>query len=301
MVRTKKPITSFLVLALLFVFGLSFAALPVAADTEKAKEDFNKGLSFEKDKNIDAAVLSYQSCIAADPNFVDAYINLGAIYFTKKDYEKALQMYKTATEKDNKNVDAFANLGRIEYTLKKYLEAETAFKSALALKEDPEIYKELGKVYYKKNNYDDVIITLNKYHTSGNGDYLTYFMLGKAYQQKDNSTDAITAFQKSIDLKSDYYSAHSSIGQIYLAQEKYNLAAGAFKSAMNADPNNYRAAYNYAVAVESSNPENYSSNIANWEKFIKIAKVNPKAKRDVTVAQQHVKELKDALEKSDLQ
>ena len=301
MVRMKKPVTLILMVTFLLMLGMVFSVSTASADTEKAKEDFNKALNFEKDGNTDAAILSYQSCISGDPNFVDAYINLGAIYFAKRDYEKALSMYKTATEKDNKNVDAFANLGRVEYTLKKYLEAETAFKSALSLKEDPELYKELGKVYYKKKNYDDVISTFNKYHAAGKGDYLTYYMLGKAYQLKDNNTEAINALKQSINLKSDYYSAHSTIGQIYLSQEKYSSAAGAFKAAMDADPKNYRAAYNYAVAVESSNPENYSSNINNWEKFIKIAKSNPKAKRDLTVAQQHVKELKDALEKANLQ
>ena len=70
---------------------------------------------------------------------------------------------------------------------------------------------------------------------------------------------------------------------------------------MKANPKKFRAAYNYAVAVEQSNPEKYSTNIANWETFIKVGKSYPKAKKDVAVAQEHVKELKDALEKSNLQ
>ena len=97
------------------------------------------------------------------------------------------------------------------------------------------------------------------------------------------------------------YNAHSSLGSIYLAQEKYNSAAGAFSAAMKADKKKYRAAYNYAIAVESSNPEDYDTNIANWEKFINLAKNNPKAKNDVGIAREHVAELKKAKEQAALQ
>ena len=126
-------------------------------------------------------------------------------------------------------------------------------------------------------------------------------MMGKGYQKSDQDTKAVDAFQKSIQAKSENPNAHFALGQIYLSRENYTKAATEFKSAINKDPNYYQAQYNYAIAVESNDPDAIDKNIANWEKFISIAKKNPKAKNDVAVAQQHVKELKERKEKLDLQ
>ncbi|MEW6412978.1 MAG: tetratricopeptide repeat protein [Candidatus Zixiibacteriota bacterium] len=293
-------------LSLMFLTAVLSASLvapaTLLAEPEKAKEHFNAGLSAEKAGNEAGAITSYEAAIGEDAGFVDAYINLGAIYFRQKQFDKALQNFKTATEKDKKNADAFANLGRVQYALKKYAEAEIALKEAIALKGgDAEYYKDLGKVYYRKQNNEELIAALSKCHQLGGGDNLTYYMLGKAYEDTGNMDQAINALKKSAELDPKYDNAHSAIGAIYLSQEKYNSAAGAFKSALNVDPNNYRAAFNYAVAVESGNPENFDANIANWENFIRIGSKNPKAKNDVAVAKEHVKELKAAKEKANLQ
>ena len=100
-----------------------------------------------------------------------------------------------------------------------------------------------------------------------------------------------------MEKKSDYYNSHFALGQIFLGQEKYSTAAGSFKAAMRADSKKYRAAYNYAVAVESENQDAIDTNIENWNAFIKLAKNNPKAKNDVAVAEQHVKDLQERKEK----
>jgi hypothetical protein len=61
---------------------------------------------------------------------------------------------------------------------------------------------------------------------------------------------------------------------------------------LEAKPDRYKAAYNYAVAMESADPDAVETNITNWESFIRLAKNNPRARNDVNVATEHVKELK---------
>ena len=122
----------------------------------------------------------------------------------------------------------------------------------------------------------------------------------KAYEDS-NKLEAIKAFKKSASLKPDFYSAHSSLGTIYLNDAKYKEAAESFKQAMGIKSKSaFRAAYNYAIAVETSDPENYDTNIANWNKYIKMAKGNPKAK-NIATAEQHVKDLMAAKEQANLQ
>ncbi|MEW5994750.1 MAG: tetratricopeptide repeat protein, partial [Candidatus Zixiibacteriota bacterium] len=60
-----------------------------ASDTEKAKEHYNMGVTAMQEGNTDEAIMAYRAAIAADPDYVDAYINLGAIHFEQGDYDEA--------------------------------------------------------------------------------------------------------------------------------------------------------------------------------------------------------------------
>lgn len=296
--QVSSPLILILSVLLLVIFSFS---LSMAQAEEEAKEFFNEGLRMQQDGKLEGALLAYGKCISRDASYIDAYINKGTVHFKLKQFDEALKSFKTATEKDNSNVNAFANLGRVQYTLKKYAEAEVSFNKAIEISPDKDLYKELGKVYYKKKDHKQVIATFDKCHEVGGGDYLTYYMKGKAHNSLGEKGKAITALNKSVEFKASNYNALSTLGQVYLSQEKFKSASTAFKRAMKASPKKYRAAYNYAVAVESQNPENYDTNIKNWEHFISIAKNNAKAKRDVSVAREHVKDLKEASENASLQ
>lgn len=301
MCRPKRQVSSPLILILSLAILTFFIASISVADAVKSKEHFNKGVTFEKSGDLQNALNEYKSSIAEDPNFVDAYINKGNVHFQLGQYNEALRSFQTASEKDPKNVAAFKNLGLVHSKLKRYDDAIISFNTAISIKASADLYAELGKVYYRQKNHKQVIASIDKCHQLGGETHLTYYMKGKAHKSLRQNSQAIDAFNKSVSLRSNNYNALSALGQIYLGQGDYRTAAGYFKKAMVADSKKYRAAYNYAIAVESADPENYSTNISNWEKFIRIAKNNPKAKAEVTQARDHVKELKEAQNSANLQ
>ena len=293
----KKTLVLFLaVLLSLLMIGTAFG------DTEKAKENYNKGIEYKQAGKMDAAILAFKTAASEDAEYIDAYIQLGAIYFGQKDYQRALEYFNVATTRAPQNAEAFANLGRVQMKLKKYEKAQAAFQTATSLApDDAALQNELCKAYYYASDYQKAIDIATNLHEAGGGDHISWFMVGKGYQKIDQPTKAIPALKKSIEFKSDYYNAHSALGSIYLSQGKYQSAASTYKAALKAKPTAYLASYNYAVSVESADSEDYAANIKVWESFIKMAKKNPKAKSKVAEAQQHVTELKDALEKSNLQ
>ncbi|MGH8015380.1 MAG: tetratricopeptide repeat protein, partial [Candidatus Zixiibacteriota bacterium] len=168
---------------------------------------------------------------------------------------------------------------------------------------DASLYKDLGKILYAKPDYEETVKALAKCHEMGSGDHLTYYMLGKALQKGEKPNEAIAAFEKSVQLQKKNYNAYFALGQIFLSQGKYLSAANHFDQALKASPTKHLAAYNYAVAVESNEPENYTQNIEAWERFVRLAKNNPKAKAgaELAEAENHLKELKEAKKQKDLQ
>lgn len=284
--------------SLVRVFVAVFAALAVfssaaLAQNEPAAEAYNKGVQAQQAKNLDSAAIYYQQAIAADANYYDAYLNLGAIQYQQGNYDDALKTFKTAAEKKPDNVDAYANVARVEFVAKRYPEAEEAYKKALVNGQDrTDLQKELAKVYFLRSNFPLVIETVEKVHAANAADDESWYMLGKAQEKQEMTKEAIAAYEQSIAAREQNYQAHFALGNIYLQQQNYAKAAEQFKAALEDDPKAFRAAYNYAVSMESANGDNVDANIANWEEFIRIGKNHPKAKQDVAIAQQHVAELK---------
>jgi tetratricopeptide (TPR) repeat protein len=284
--------------SLIILTSLVLALVAVIAQAEvdnKAKEAYNKGVTAAKAGKADEAIAAYKEAIGIDANYFDAYMNLGALLFEKGTYDDALKAFQTASEKNPKSVEAFANVGRVNLTKRSYVEAEAAYKKAIALDDkNVELQKELAKLYKQKGDYPSLVQTCDKINQMNGADDQTWFLLGFAYAKLDKTTEAVAALEKSIALKPKNAPAQSSLGQIYLGKEDYVQAAKCFKAALAADPKNYAAASNYAMAIETKSPDDYATNIANWVEFIRVAGSNPRAKDAVATAQQHVKELKDA-------
>lgn len=273
----------------------------LAQDDMEPAEIYNQALTHQQEGQIELAILEYKQVVESDPGYIDAYLNLGAIYFEQKDYGNALTMFKTASEKDASSVDAFANLGRVQYKLRLYDEAAVAFQTALTLDTNQNaLYGELAKVFYRQKKYADLVTTLEKGHAQGAGDHTTCYLLGKGYQKTNQDTKAIGAFRESIGKQANY-NAQFALGQIYLSQEKYKQAGNAFKAALNLNSKKFQAAYNYAFALESMDPNAIDTNIKNWQDFVKIGKSDPKAKNNVAMAEQHIKDLKESKAAMDLQ
>jgi len=277
---------------------ISFSA--VLAQDDPA-EIYNQALTHQQEGQTELAVLEYKQVIEADPGYIDAYLNLGVIYFEQKKYADALGLFKTASEKDATSVDAFANMGRVEYKLRRYAESAAAFQTALALDASQnDLYGELAKAFYRQKNYVDLVTALEAGHAKGAGDHTTHYLLGKGYQKTSKDTKAIGAFRESVKKKANY-NAQFALGQIYQSQEKYKQAGNAFKAALNLKPKKSLAAYNYAIALESLDSDALDTNIKNWQNFVKIGKNDPKVRNQVSIAEGHIKELKDSKAAKDLQ
>lgn len=288
--RTMKLQSRVLLLFTFVLFAVSTVGF--AADPEKAKEAYNKGVTSKQEGKLDEAGLYFAQATSLDPDYFDAYLNLGSVLFEQKKFDEAKTAFKSATEKNSKSEEAFSNLGKVYAKLKQYTDAEGAFKSAIALNDkSPELHRELSKIYLENNNTDQLMQSVQKCHELGGGDEVTWYMLGKGHDSKKQTADALTAYQKSADIKKNY-NAYNGIGKIHLEKKAYKEAAGAFKAALDADGKKWRAAYNYANAMENSDPAAIDENIKNWDNFVRIAKGDPKAANDVATAKAHIEDLK---------
>jgi tetratricopeptide (TPR) repeat protein len=102
--------------------------------SQEAKNNFNLGNNYFKQKNFAAAILAYQKALKICPEYIDAYNKLGIIYVFQGKFESAKNVYFKIIETETENYKirymSHNALGEIYSKLGNYKEAINEFKKA---------------------------------------------------------------------------------------------------------------------------------------------------------------------------
>lgn len=110
---------------------------------------FNYALSLSRAGKGDAAIAAYQEAVALDPAFKEAHYNLGKALYDAKRYEEAVASLQAALQLDPEAYATYFMLGLTHYQLGRYQQAVEAYNNALARRETPESFQNMGLAYEK--------------------------------------------------------------------------------------------------------------------------------------------------------
>lgn len=108
-------------------------------------------------------------------------------------------------------------------------------------------YNELGRIYYKKDEFDNAIGNYKKAIELDPTFIWAYHNLGLALYKKGLMDEALGAFERSTELGLNSSVVYSDIGAIYYKKGMMKEAISYFNSAMRSDPNNALPVYNLGV------------------------------------------------------
>ena len=272
-----------------------------------AEESYNLGIKALQENDTANAIIYYKAALTADANYELAYFNLGSVYFAQNNLEEAAANFKKVTELNPQNAEGLVSYAKVLYAQKQFDDAAKAFEGALAVNpEFTEAIKGLGKVYFqkatkasaaadKKTFYDECIKYVEKYVQADSTDAYSYYMMGMAYK-KGSPAKAIANFSKAIQIDPNSFESVYNLAGLYASQEKYSKAIEYYEMALTLKPKDYRSAWQLAIAVQSSNAEDYDAAIAAYQRFLDVANNNTdaRAKEHVPEAEKLIKDLKDA-------
>ena len=120
-------------------------------DTQKIAFDYYLiGLTT---KDTREAIKAYESAIALDEKFYQAYFNIANLYFSIQNYEKAVDNYKLAVKHNKDFAYGHYNLGCTYLVLEEYNNARKSFEKAIKINpKEPDYYHNLGFSYKKLGN-----------------------------------------------------------------------------------------------------------------------------------------------------
>lgn len=138
----------------------------IAAYPNFAMAHYEKGVIYQKQNDLDNAMLSFQKAIAAKPDFLDAKMSYGATLLSMKSYDMAIQVYQDVIKQKNDVPESYLNIGIALVGLQQYGRAAMAFKYVLAMKGGENLavaHRYLGGIYVATNHNPEALTELQKY------------------------------------------------------------------------------------------------------------------------------------------
>jgi tetratricopeptide (TPR) repeat protein/predicted Ser/Thr protein kinase len=149
----------------------------------------------QKKENIDRAIVLFESAIAEDSLYAQAYYGLGrAHYWYGGSYKKAAAAFQKVIELTPDNIMGYNNLGASYYMLGRHEEARELFERSIEIAPSYLAYSNLGAVLHMSKRYAEAAEMCEKALDINDADYRAWLNLGNAYywlpEKKEKSYEA---------------------------------------------------------------------------------------------------------------
>jgi type IV pilus assembly protein PilF len=164
------------------------------------------GIAYTKVGELDKAQEYFLKAIEIAPDKPESYVNLGIVLAQKKDYGSAEKYFKKAIENPNyKNKEkAYYNLALVYLKLGNLNKYEESLKKAIAYDNFfLPAYEELGKYYMQQERYNDAQKIYETAVSLGLGSPDIYYNLGLIFYKKKNYSLAKYYLKKGLVLSED--------------------------------------------------------------------------------------------------
>ena len=177
---------------------------------------FYLGLARYRLKQVDAALIAFQSAVQCDPKLVGAHLAMGEAYNEKGNDGEALSAYTRALDLDSRNAPALRGASQI------YLRNQMNDKAVATLevlvnveKADPQARVDLAAAYAATGDRDAAEVTFQEALRLKPGFASALMGLGNLYVKKGQEHDAIALLEKAVALAPKAFEPRFLLGSTY--------------------------------------------------------------------------------------
>lgn len=216
------------------------------------KEDIKMSLEDEKSISRDLAYLyssigmtkealeMYDELISLDPKDADIYYEKYDLLKDIGDYEQALECCLAAIKVDDELDRSYAYLAEIYDVIGQFDKAIKYYKESLGIKEDANIYNNIGSLYETTGDYEKAFYYVSKSLELDKDNSRSNFNMGVIQRKLNNEKEALRYYNKAIILEPSYLYSYLNISAMYIENGEYRksidvLSAGILNNSWAAD------------------------------------------------------------------
>lgn len=183
------------------------------------------GSVYERQNNTSEAVNYYSKAIEISPEDPVPYEKLIGIYLKQGNFKDAENIITKAIRKNLQSSTINQLLGFISFQNRRYNDAEIYYKRALMIKEDSELWFNLGVTYDRLGNKNDMEKCMRRAIEMDPDNHLALNYLGYSFLLEDKNIDeAFRLIQKAVNLEPENGAYLDSLGWAYYKKGDYTLA-----------------------------------------------------------------------------
>jgi tetratricopeptide (TPR) repeat protein len=248
-----------------------FSSLASHSLSPEATQHMQAGVTADKERQFDAAIVEFRKVTELDPTFADGFIGLGQAYMEKHDFSSAVAPLKHALEIDPGSVPAHqllgyallvegyaaeaiphleraqdkTALGIAQIETGKLPEAVSNLQAALSARpNDPDILYYLGRAsgLLSKQSIDTL---LSAYPDSPRA----HQAMGENYFVLRQMPEAEKEYREALRLRPDVPEVHLELGEVYAGAFQWPKAEEEFRAQAKLQPGNAEALYRLGAAL----------------------------------------------------
>ena len=232
--------------------------VPLPADAiAKISEQFLDSYSFlragmanERTGNYPGAVRIYERGLAVEPQNVELLNALGFSLFQQGKSREAVAALEKALAADPKHWKAHNNMALASIDLGELELAEAHYRESLAIRQQPEIYNDLGVVLERQGLVDEATEMYRKAVKLNPGSASAQYNLGSALARSGKYAEAESHLRKAL-AKNPNAQTYTGLGVVLWQQGRTDEAVLSLQAAIAADPANAVARQKLAELLES--------------------------------------------------
>ncbi|MCG4585545.1 tetratricopeptide repeat protein, partial [Anaerosalibacter bizertensis] len=172
-----------------------------------------------------------------DKELDDIYKKIDSLIEKEKEQE-AIDFIEDCI-KENESPELYNELGNVYYDNKDYENAMKAYKKAVEIDKDyvHSLYN-IALIHYRRWSFDKSIDLLNRVLKINKDYYEALTLLGDIYLKRENFDEALNYYGKSISINNENYSGYEGMGYVYFIQEYYQEALNYYDKAIELNNKN---------------------------------------------------------------
>ena len=200
-----------------------------------AEGDFQKGISYYKQKQYTKAIAEFEQLVEANPDYENGYRILGKCYLETKNYGSAVTAFEKALKLKNDMFFSHHGLGIANYNRGNYREAIAALLKAERFARSPRdryrVYHARGSAYFNAGDFERTVSDLEKAVSIKRGEFVDVLQLGMALYQLKNHSGAESYLEQALALDPESKEAQRYLARIEFERAAQNLAEGQYRKA----------------------------------------------------------------------
>lgn len=174
---------------------------------------------------------------------------LAEVYFTIADFNHAISYYENLIAEGFDEISGTllsARLGNAYLMTGEYKESAKYLKEALTLKDDPELYYQLGFVYFNQEQYEKAIDSFEKAKLLDPTLIAIYLLQSEAHEKLNQLDEALKVLEEAITINEMSTELYLAAAELATKTKKYELAEKYYQEALELEPDNDQVVLKYA-------------------------------------------------------